>query len=151
MTDVKVEAHSPPPGPHVAALLGAVFETIRSDLASQDWGGLRPSHFRLLEAIPAAGTTSTELAPVLRMTKQAVGQFVTQLVGSGHLRIDVDAADRRRRAVRRTRLGDRTVAEVRVQMQALEQRWADVIGAERYREFRSVLEQLAGEHLATRS
>lgn len=132
---------------HIAATLGKVFERIRRDLARSSPGGLRPSHFRLLEAIPSSGITSTDLAPVLGMTKQAVGQFVTQLVGTGHVVVSEDRDDRRRRLVGRTPLGDRTVAQLRDQMNRLEQRWARAIGPERYRRFRAVLEELAADQL----
>ena len=144
MTEVKVNDASFGNGePHLAALLGRVFEAMRRTLRTEDWGGLRPVHFRLLEAVPLAGTTITELAPVLFMTKQAVGQFVTSLVNTGHLEVRVDPNDRRRRLVALTVQGERTVAAVAARMHLLEQEWAQRVGEQRYREFRSVLDQLS--------
>lgn len=135
---------------HIAATLGKVFERIRRDLARSSPDGLRPSHFRLLEAIPLSGITNTELAPVLGMTKQAVGQFVTQLVGTGHVEVSEDGNDRRRRLVGRTARGDRTVEQLRDQMNRLEQQWAEAVGPERYRRFRRVLDELASDRPPSR-
>jgi DNA-binding MarR family transcriptional regulator len=128
---------------HIAALLGLLFEQVRRMLAEEDWGGLRPSHFRLLEAVPAAGISITALAPALRMTKQAVGQFVTQLVASGHLEVQVATDDRRRRVVTRTSTGDETVAALAARLERLEREWAQQVGTRRYEGFRATLELLA--------
>ena len=49
----------------------------------------------------------TELAERVRMTKQGCGQFVTQLVETGHLAVEADPDDRRVRRVRRTAKGRR--------------------------------------------
>ena len=89
MTSVK--AHSgtgavPAAGePHVAILIGALMEEIRDTFAAEDWDGLRQSHFRLLSNVPRDGIRITDLGERLGMTKQASGQFVTSLVGTGHL------------------------------------------------------------------
>lgn len=139
-------APAPPPGPtpHVAALGDGLLVAVRRGLARHDWGGLRPSHHRLLSHVPAAGTTVTDLAPVLRMTKQAVGQFVAHLEGTGHLSTTPDPADGRRRVVRRTTRGDAAVAAVEAGLADLEREWEQRVGAERYRTFREVLLELSG-------
>ncbi|MDQ1632194.1 MAG: hypothetical protein QOJ32_2257 [Frankiaceae bacterium] len=146
MTKVKAPAEYRPVRAadlHVAALMGLLFEQVRRMLAEQDWGGLRPAHFRLLEAVPAGGISISALAPALRMTKQAVGQFVTQLVESGHLDVQVAPDDRRRRMVTRTSTGDETVAALAVRLDQLEREWAQRVGTRRYDEFRATLELLA--------
>src|SRR4051812_50219846 len=83
--------------PHVAVLLGKLLLEIRAAFAGEDWGGLRQSHFRLLSQVPPSGISVTDLAVLLGMTKQAVGQFVTFLVESGHLEVRDSPADRRGR------------------------------------------------------
>jgi DNA-binding MarR family transcriptional regulator len=80
------------------------------------------------------------------MTKQGCGQFVTQLVQSGHLRVKHSPADRRTRIVHRTATGSRTIAAVTARNLRLEQDWAERVGPERYRVFREVLEELAMSH-----
>jgi DNA-binding MarR family transcriptional regulator len=152
MTAVKVPALPPLPEggrSHLAALTGRLLEIVRQVLMSEDRDGLRNTHFRLLSCVPPAGATITELAGVLVMTKQAVGQFVTQLQASGHLEVTTDERDRRRRVVVRTDRGDRIVAEVEATIAALEQHWSDLVGPDRYRVFREVLADMALGHPGT--
>jgi DNA-binding MarR family transcriptional regulator len=151
MKSVKVAQLPPVPHGverHVLALVGRLQEVARQTLLTQDWGGLRPSHFRLLSHVPSTGITITELASALHMTKQGVGQFVTQLQGTGHLEVNADGDDRRRRVVRRTPRGDRLVLEVDSTIAAMEHHWQQQVGAQRYRAFRQVLEDITNASAA---
>lgn len=142
MTSVKAVSVPPVPDwvdPHVAVLVGKLMEEIRATFAAEDWHGLRQSHFRLLSLVPPGGISVTDLAGVLGMSKQAAGQFVTQLVGSGHLLTRADPDDRRLRLVARTALGDRTVKEVNARMRRIERAWARRVGPERFETFWDVL------------
>jgi DNA-binding MarR family transcriptional regulator len=127
---------------HVAVLAERLLQLVRRSLLAHDWDGLRIVHFRLLSCVPPAGATITALSEPLAMTKQAVGQFVTQLQESGHLRLQPDDKDRRRRIVVRTERGDRTVTAVDAAVADVEQQWAVRVGAERYADFRAVLQEL---------
>ena len=127
---------------HAAVLGERLLRLVREALGAQDWGGLRPVHFRLLSYLSPGGSTVTELSGQLWMTKQAVGQFVTQLQGSGHVEVRSDPADRRRRIVVRTPHGDRSVDAVNAAMADVERQWAELVGPPRYAEFRAVLEQI---------
>ena len=128
---------------HVAVLAGRLMAEIREVFAGEDWDGLRQSHFRLLSLVPPEGISVTELAERLGMTKQAAGQFVTQLEGTGHLETQVDPADRRLRVVIRTALGDRTNKAVTARIRRIERAWARRVGEDRYAEFRDVLTEIA--------
>jgi DNA-binding MarR family transcriptional regulator len=146
MNAVKVPTLPPLPEeatPHVPALAGRLFEIVRRSLAGQDWDGLRPSHFRLLGHIPPDGTTITDLSAALFMTKQAVGQFVTQLEEAGHLVVRTDEGDRRRRLVSRTPRGDAITGKVDAHIAAVEKEWAAQVGVDRYRQFLAVLAELS--------
>ena len=127
---------------HAAVLVGRLMEEIRLAFDAEDWDGLRQSHFRLLAQVPPEGVSVTDLAATLRMTKQAAGQFVTHLEGTGHLTTRTDPADRRVRLVVRTALGDRTSKAVTARIRRVERAWARRVGAERYAQFRAVLEDL---------
>ncbi len=133
---------------HVAILLGKTFNLIRDGFRGEDWGGLRQSHFRLMSVLPEDGTSITELAERLGMTKQGCGQFVTALADSGHVEVKTDPADRRVRVVRRTARGDATLRSVNERIQRLEREWADQVGARRYATFRRVMEELTAEQRA---
>jgi DNA-binding MarR family transcriptional regulator len=128
---------------HAPLLMGLLFRQVRAQFLEEDWGGLRQSHFRLLSLVPDEGVSITELGERVGMTKQGCGQFVTQLSGSGHLRVGTRPDDRRVRLVRRTPKADRVLAAVRERNLAIEEEWAERVGADRYAVFRSVLDELA--------
>src|SRR4051794_8526428 len=96
----------------VPLLMGLLFREVRAALATEEWGGLRQSHFRVISSVPHQGVSVTELAEMLGMSKQGCGQFVTSLVATGHLKVEQDPSDRRVRLVRRTPKGTRTIAAV---------------------------------------
>ncbi|HEY5117349.1 MAG TPA: MarR family winged helix-turn-helix transcriptional regulator [Nakamurella sp.] len=131
---------------HAALLMGLMLRQVHEVFAAEDWKGLRQSHFRVISSVPPEGITITELGDRVGMTKQGCGQFVTQLVQSGHLRVQHSPADRRTRIVHRTATGSRTIAAVTARNLRLEQDWAERVGPERYRVFREVLEELAMSH-----
>lgn len=129
--------------PHVVALLGETLDLVRTTFRQEHWSDLRPSHFRLLSALPSPGLSITELADRLGMTKQGCGQLVTALADSGHVVVATDPTDRRVRVVRRTAQGDATVRGFEDRVARMEQSWADQVGARRYATFRRVMAELA--------
>jgi DNA-binding MarR family transcriptional regulator len=130
--------------PHVMNALGRLLAESRDLVLAEGEPGLRPSHHRVIGHVPAEGITVTELAQRVGMTKQGIGQFVSQLTRSGHLRITTDPDDRRVRVVRRTAKGEASVQRLATLLGRLEQTWASRVGPDRYREFRALLDQLAG-------
>ncbi len=149
MTSVKTDSARTVPAagePHIAALMGSLMQEIRDTFAAEDWNGLRQSHFRLLSNVPRNGIRITDLGERLGMTKQASGQFVSALIGTGHLEARTDPRDGRVRVVVRTPLGDRTVRAFNARILRIEREWAKVVGPGRYADFRQVLAELA-EHL----
>lgn len=124
-------------------LLGNLFVRIRAEVAHLTVDGLRFSHIRVLDAVPADGAGVTALAERLGMTKQGCGQFVTQLVATGHVATEPAADDRRVRVVRLTVAGERLLVEVRAAMARAEDDFAAEVGPRRYATFRRVLEDLA--------
>ena len=128
---------------HVPRMVGKLMFEVRDTFAAEDWDGLRQSHFRVISKVPRNGISVTELAQALRMSKQACGQFVTQLEATGHVAIRADATDRRVRLVIRTPLGDRMLKAVNARIRRIEREWARRVGADRYATFREVLEELS--------
>jgi DNA-binding MarR family transcriptional regulator len=127
----------------VPLLMGFLMNEVRDIFAAEDWNGLRQSHFRVISSVPPEGISVTELGERVGMSKQGCGQFVTSLVGTGHLKVQQDPADGRVRLVRRTPKGSRTIAAVTKRILAIEENWALRVGERRYRTFRRVLEELA--------
>jgi DNA-binding MarR family transcriptional regulator len=146
MTAVKPSDIPPPPADaelHVLLLAGRLMQAVRATMATEDWDGLRQSHFRLLSLVPRQGISISDLAVPMSMTKQAVGQFVTGLEQSGHVAVRSDPADRRVRLVVRTPLGDAVVRRVNTRIRRIERGWARQVGTDRYEEFKAVLRDLA--------
>jgi DNA-binding MarR family transcriptional regulator len=128
---------------HAPLLLGFLLQKARAAFATEDWDGLRQSHFRVLVSVPAAGISITELAERVAMTKQGCGQFVSQLVDGGYLAIERDPADRRTRIVVRTDAGRRMAQDVTARNLRIEKEWEQIVGSTRYAAFRRVLRELA--------
>lgn len=140
---VSVKKEIPAAERHVAVLVGGVMLDVRNAFDPEEWDGLRQSHFRVIASVPAEGISVTDLAERVHMTKQGCGQFVTQLVASGHLVTEASATDGRVRLVRRTPRGERNVVDVTRRMGEVEDRWRDLVGERRYATFRAVLEEIA--------
>jgi DNA-binding MarR family transcriptional regulator len=127
---------------HVLLALGHLMSESRELVLTEGEPGLRPSHHRVIGHVPPEGITITDLADRVGMTKQGIGQFVTQLAESGHLAVTLNPEDRRIRVVRRTAEGDAAARRLAGLMDRLEQTWAERVGERRYAEFRAVLDDL---------
>lgn len=129
---------------HVLQALGHLMDESRRRMLGRDDVRLRPSQFRVIDSVPVdRGITITELAERVGMTKQGIGQFVTQLTQDGFLTSSTDPDDRRARIVRRTPLGDQAIHHLAVMLRGLEHEWAERIGKRRYRAFRAALDEIA--------
>jgi DNA-binding MarR family transcriptional regulator len=130
---------------HVMMVVGLLMEQARQVIITDGEDGLRPSQFRVIGSVPPDGGISiTELAERVGMTKQGIGQFVTQLTNDGYLVTESDPQDRRVRIVRRTRLGNDATHRLALMLQGLEEEWAQRVGKRRYRDFRRLLDEIAG-------
>ena len=129
---------------HVLQALGQLMEESRQLILRGSEARLRPSQFRVIGSVPTdRGITITELAERVGMTKQGIGQFVTQLAQNGFLTTSTHPDDRRVRVVRRTPLADEAIHHLAQMLRGLEHEWAERVGRRRYREFRAVLDELA--------
>jgi DNA-binding MarR family transcriptional regulator len=128
---------------HVLIPLGHLMNQSRLLVLEEGDPGLRPSHHRVIGHVPPEGVSVTDLAERVGMTKQGIGQFVTQLTESGHLVVERDPDDRRIRIVRRTAEGNAAAGRLADLLEGLEAEWANRVGTERYEEFRAILDELA--------
>lgn len=128
---------------HVMLALGNLMSESRGLVLAEGERGLRPSHHRVIGHVPPDGITVSDLADRVGMTKQGIGQFVTQLTESGHLTVTLKSEDRRIRVIRRTAKGNAAARRLGGLMDELERTWAKRVGKRRYREFRSILDELA--------
>jgi DNA-binding MarR family transcriptional regulator len=146
MTSSRTASHGPSfEEDHVLVHLGSLMNQARELIeGSQTRDQLRPSQFRVIGWVPYDGAvTVTELAERVGMSKQAIGQFVTELVRSGHLVTEEDPHDRRLRVVHRTERGNEVTMELAKMLERLELCWSEAIGTRRYQQFRAALEDIA--------
>ena len=105
--------------------------------------GLRPSHYRLLDFTPTGGIRLSELARGANITKQALGEFVTNLETAGLVDVTPDPSDGRARLVTPTPAGRRIQTQIRRTVTAIEQDLEQRVGNERWKVFCQVLDALA--------
>ena len=106
---------------------------------------LRPAHAGLFPNIDLEGTRLTELARRLGVTKQAVGQLVTDLESLGVLERLDDPADGRAKLVRFTDKGLKAVHQGLSVMRAIEGEIERRLGADRMRALHDALADLVDE------
>ncbi|MEH0845150.1 MarR family transcriptional regulator [Micromonospora sp. CPCC 205711] len=123
------------PGFVLPLLLLAGFRTLidelHAELARQGHPDLRPLHGFVLQAVGVDGTTASELGQRLGVSKQAAGKTVDRLVALGYLERVDDPADARRKLVRMTGRGLDGLRRSAVVFDALRDRWAATLGADR--------------------
>ena len=147
MTEVKQEIPD-----HIFALLGGLLDALRGDFQQeakvlrQPYRKLRTSQLRLLALAPTEGMRLTDLAVRVGMTKQALGEFANDLEDSGFLESIKDPADARVRILRPTAKGRRAVEAGNRVIGAVEERWREQLGAERW----DLLRLLLADAVATR-
>lgn len=139
------ELGTPETGAHILGALERLNRRVDADLAElapEDVAALRGSHNRLLDLIEEGGCRPSSLAAGAWISKQAVGQRLRELEERGLVSFAADPADGRAVVVRRTATGDQVRRSAHLALAAMEQAWADAVGAERYATFRQVLEDL---------
>lgn len=130
---------------HLAYLLHMATRRLRAEAEADPSEAVPPlpaAQARLLDLIPPHGGRVTDLAREMHISKQGLGQLTTQLADLGLVEVTTDPADRRAKLVRRTPDGDRTQHTMRRTIGALEDRWAEEVGHDRYATLRSALRQL---------
>jgi len=104
---------------------------------------LRPAHAPVLQLLAPSGSRATELAGQLGVSKQAVGQLVSELEQCGYLERIPDPRDGRAQLVQRTARGWEVNRATRRAVQDLQDEWAQWVGEGRVVELRATLAELA--------
>ena len=123
------------PGFALPLLLLAGFRTLIDDLhaelAVKGHPELRPAARVRPPGRRPAGTTASELGHRLGVSKQAAGKTVDRLVALGYLERVDDPRDARRKLVRMTDAGPDGLRRSAMIFDALRDRWATTLGADR--------------------
>jgi len=147
MPDVPLGAPGAPR--HLAHLLAdakdVVVVALRKHMQARGYGDVRPSHgcvFRFID--PQSGSRLTDLAERGHLTKQAVGEMVSDLEALGYVERVPDPSDGRAKIVRLTAQGRACHAAALESFAAIEAAWAGRYGARRVAELRGLLEEVIG-------
>jgi DNA-binding MarR family transcriptional regulator len=103
---------------------------------------MRPAHSRVFGNIDAEGTRLTQLAERARMTPQAMGELVDDLVGRGYLDRVADPSDRRAKLIVLTDLGYDAVQSAFDTIIGIEADLEAVLGRSRLLQLRKTLRQI---------
>ena len=98
--------------------------------------------------IEADGSRLTDLAERAHMTKQSVGEVVSELELRDYLERVPDPSDGRAKIIRLTERGREAQALGREIIDEIEQEWAERFGAERVAALRDALEAVTAEKLS---
>ena len=136
--------------PPMIRLLGVAVDTFADELYRRlrdtDFGDIRPGHGCVFGTIdPEHGSRLTELADRAMMTKQTVGEVVSDLEQRGYLERVPDPSDGRAKIIRFTERGQGAYLIGREVIDGIERDWAERYGEERVAALREVLEAVISD------
>jgi DNA-binding MarR family transcriptional regulator len=127
--------------------LGAFSEELTRRVAETRFSDIRITHGCVFGNIDPDGTRLTDLAERAFMTKQSVGEVVSDLEQRGYVERVPDPSDGRAKIIRLTDRGQEAMALGRELIAEIEQEWAERYGAERVAALRDALEAITAERL----
>jgi DNA-binding MarR family transcriptional regulator len=117
-------------------------EQLHKRLAEEGFDGILYWHGSVFRCIDAEGSRLTVLADRSGLTKQAIGEVVSELERHGYVERTADPADRRAKIIRLTERGIKgQVAAARI-LGDIEQRWERHLGEDRITRLRGTLEEV---------
>jgi DNA-binding MarR family transcriptional regulator len=116
-------------------------------VADTEYSDIRVTHGCVFGNIDPGGSRLTDLAERAHMTKQSVGEVVSELEQRGYVERVPDPADGRAKIIRLTERGRGAQALGRELIDEIEEEWADRFGAERIAALREALEAITAEQL----
>jgi DNA-binding MarR family transcriptional regulator len=127
--------------------LGAFSEELTRRVADTRFSDIRITHGCVFGNIDPGGTRLTDLAERAFMTKQSVGEVVSDLEQRGYVERVPDPSDGRAKIIRLTDRGHEAMALGRAIIAEIEQEWAERYGAEKVAALRDALEAVTAERL----
>ncbi len=115
---------------------------LRAAFAAAGLDGIRPAQSVALVPLAAGGLHASDLADVLRVSRQAVAQAIAALERHGYVIRVPDPVDARARIIELTPRGRQALRVMRSNAVALEKRWQQVLGERRLGELRETLQML---------
>ena len=132
--------------PHPAVLMFVAHRHVEKRVMEHLWehgyDDVTLAQGRIAARVGEHGTRLTELAEAAQVTKQTAGYLVDQLERAGYVERHPDPRDARARLVRLSDRGRAVQAEARTVERRIAGEWSRHLGADRYRELRTMLAEL---------
>ena len=138
-----------PERPLIGLLLRLVYQHYSQDvdaaLREAGFGDIRPGAANVFPFVPPEGITVSRLAELARVRKQSMAQAVDQLEASGYVERRPNPHDQRSRLVFLTDRGRSVPPVTHAAARHVEERWAELIGQERFDSLHASLLRLLSE------
>jgi DNA-binding MarR family transcriptional regulator len=129
----------------ISILNRTIDDRVTTGLDAAGFPDIRRSHGLVFEMLDWSGSRITDLAKRARITKQAMGELVTDLELMGYVERVPDPRDGRAKLVKRTERGQEAVTAAVAALMEMEERWAEFLGEERFAALRESLAELCLE------
>lgn len=123
-------------------LLFSVQREVFESLDDQGHRKLRPRHGAVLAYLDVEGSRATELAQRSGQHKQVIGTLIDELEELGYVERKPDPNDRRAKLIVPTERGLEQMVQSDAAFAAIEQRMAQALGEQAYRDFRRAFQQV---------
>ena len=124
------------------AALQAFLAKFRDELGESEYNDIRPTHGCVFRFVREDGMRLTRLAELAGITKQSAGEIVDDLAERGYVERTPDPDDKRAKLICLTDKGREAQATGFGLFAAVERRWIERYGAERWEEMRELLEEI---------
>jgi DNA-binding MarR family transcriptional regulator len=121
----------------------SIIDELHTELGRRGHPDLRPAHGFAMQAVGLGGTTATEAARRLGVSKQAAGKTYGRLAELGYVERLDDAADRRRKVIRLTPRGVGALTASAMIFSQIRAKWAAELGAGKLAELEECLRVMA--------
>lgn len=132
--------------PHPAVLMFVAHRHVEHRVVEHLWAcgydDITLAQGRVAARLGEHGTRLTELAEAAQVTKQTAGYLVDQLERAGYVERRPDPTDARARLVCLSDRGRAVQREARTVERRIAREWSRHLGADRYRELRTMLAEL---------
>jgi DNA-binding MarR family transcriptional regulator len=132
--------------PHPAVLMFVAHRHVEQRVVEHLWAcgydDITLAQGRVAARLGEHGTRLTELAEAAQVTKQTAGYLVDQLERAGYVERRPDPTDSRARLVCLSERGRAVQREARTEERRIAREWSRHLGADRYRELRTMLAEL---------
>jgi predicted transcriptional regulator len=127
-----VRGPTPATGAPLARLFALAYRSLvdglHEGLRTRGWDDVRPAYGFVLLAAREGPTTTTEIAALTGVSKQAASKLLDAMEAAGYLGRVTSAGDARQRPVKLTARGVALLATVEEIYRELEQGWAETLG-----------------------